>query len=286
VKPNKQKNPNLSVKKRNEKLRASFFSLHPERLKNRAAILSFLSHHHLLLGAAGLDVVALRVPLVPQELGVHPLARLVLVLLGLLDAVAVGLVGLVVGRMVLGLGHGVKLTRVCVKWRAVVVLEKREGEKKKKKRSRSRLKKKVSEKVSLFEGRRRIATRATPQSKPSFAAAPGAKGRAQSSFLSLKQPSAASSMQRRGRIDQPSSAWTSERAIKQSRRQRERERASGGGGDRRRRAMMMKRGRRRGGELSHSAHLLLLLYTPGAEKDARNPERCDGASRREHREGS
>lgn len=135
VKPNKQKNPNLSVKKRNEKLRASFFSLHPERLKNRAAILSFLSHHHLLLGAAGLDVVALRVPLVPQELGVHPLARLVLVLLGLLDAVAVGLVGLVVGRMVLGLGHGVKLTRVCVKWRAVVVLEKREGEKKKKKRA-------------------------------------------------------------------------------------------------------------------------------------------------------
>ena len=36
----------------------------------------------------------------------HPLARGVLVLLGLLDAVAVGLVRLVVGGVVLGLGHG------------------------------------------------------------------------------------------------------------------------------------------------------------------------------------
>lgn len=60
----------------------------------------------LLLGAPGLDVVALRVPLVPQELRVHALARLVLVLLDLLDAVAVGLVGLVVRGVVLGLGHG------------------------------------------------------------------------------------------------------------------------------------------------------------------------------------
>lgn len=46
-----------------------------------------------------------RVPLVPEELWVHPLGGGLAVALGLLDAVLVRLVRLVVRRVVLRLGH-------------------------------------------------------------------------------------------------------------------------------------------------------------------------------------
>lgn len=67
----------------------------------------------LLLGSSlpALLVVLPRVPLVPQELGVHPFGGGVPVPPGLLDAVLVGLVGLVVGRVVLRLRHYETLRR-------------------------------------------------------------------------------------------------------------------------------------------------------------------------------
>ena len=60
-----------------------------------------------LIRLAGLHVL-LAVLLVAQELGVHALAAVVLLLLRLLDAVAVLLVSLVMGGMVGGLGHPVR----------------------------------------------------------------------------------------------------------------------------------------------------------------------------------
>lgn len=67
---------------------------------------------NLLLASSlftGTPVVLLRVSLVPEELGVHTLARDVLVLLRLLDAVPVRLIGLVVRRVVFRLGHGYRI---------------------------------------------------------------------------------------------------------------------------------------------------------------------------------
>ena len=54
---------------------------------------------------AALLVVLPRVPLIPQKLGIHPFGGSVAMPLGFLDAVFVGLVGLIVRCVILRLCH-------------------------------------------------------------------------------------------------------------------------------------------------------------------------------------
>ena len=62
-------------------------------------------HRSDLFGLGGLLVVLLGETKVFQELGINTLQRSKLMLLDALDTILMGLAGLVMGGMVLGLGH-------------------------------------------------------------------------------------------------------------------------------------------------------------------------------------
>lgn len=64
---------------------------------------------------SGLIVMLPGIPLVPQELRIHPFGGGVAVLAGLLDAVLVGLVRLIVSCVILRLRHLRKVKRSCLR---------------------------------------------------------------------------------------------------------------------------------------------------------------------------